>query len=77
MNVPRGKPKLTDISPVTPAGTVIMGIAPAKPVNSTDSPPTAMFMPGVMGRASNTFPPVDDAIDAPSEVSVTTTPTSW
>ena len=64
------------MSPVTPEGTVIIGIAPANPVKATVFPPTVMFIPGVMGRDSNTFPPVDDVIDARSDVSVTTTPTS-
>ena len=55
---------------------MIIGIAPANPVKATVFPPTVMFIPGVMGRDSNTFPPVDDVIDARSDVSVTTTPTS-
>ena len=64
------------MSPVTPEGTVIIGMAPASPLNATDFPPTVMLMPGVMGRDSNAFPPVEDVIDARPAVSVTINPAS-
>ena len=64
------------MSPVTPDGTVIIGIAPDNPVKATAFPPTVIFMPGVIGRDSNTFPPVDDVIEDCPDVSATTTPAS-
>ena len=76
MKIPCGKLKLTAMLPVIPEGTVTIGIAPDNPVKATAFPPMVIFMPGVIGRDSNTFPPVDDVTDARPEVSVTTTPAS-